>query len=372
MSGAGNFLSGFVSSFGQNMAQNKERQRQEELNESEKKARLKLFELQLDREADAVKKGNDKNDALTALIAKFTQPMQTRGPEGPGTMGPPVSESRQPSLSELLADPQNAALAMQSGALDLKDMMGQQQSAAQQEMMRGLMGGAGEFQPSGFKLGPNGQFMPDFERRKVNRTATDQTGREMVQYDQFGNEIGRVPAAPSERAEEDKPLSPTELLNFPGARPGMTMRQVNEAGFKPTRQVSPEQAGRMQSLKGATEIAGKLKAAYIKEDGTVNRGAVLSAFANAPNTDGRTISAQFEDALDAVIRARTGAAVTKDELISTIRQFKPSPLDNDATIIDKMNRLDSFVSGASQLAAPGQVGPKRVKVDAEGNVIGGN
>ena len=73
MSGEGNFLSGFISSFGQNMAQNKERQRQEKLQEDEKKAKLKLFELELERQADAAKQGKTREKIFEDLRARFAQ-----------------------------------------------------------------------------------------------------------------------------------------------------------------------------------------------------------------------------------------------------------------------------------------------------------
>ncbi len=110
--GATGFLSGLVQGF----AQTKERQQQQEQDKKEKQARLKLFEIQMDREQRALKADEARQSTLEQLRQKFSQ-TQTRGMEDPNTMGPPVPGQAAPDLATLLSDP-SILLQMNQAGID--------------------------------------------------------------------------------------------------------------------------------------------------------------------------------------------------------------------------------------------------------------
>src|SRR5690606_3638757 len=168
---------------------------------------------------------------------------------------------------------------LQSGMFgDVSKMAGQQR---QQQMMEQVLGGGAPqgMELSGFGLSPSGEIMPDF----------------------------RLPQVTTQTVET--PEGP-RIRSF-NVRTGEMVADLGPVG----QEVTVEEAGRIQGLFGAQQTVSDLKAAYLNPDGSVNRRAVLLSFGpGVPLSEGRKISAQFEDAADAVIRARTGATANKEEL----------------------------------------------------------
>lgn len=294
----GNFLSAFSQS---RLLRDKTKDQ-----EDERKARTKLFEIQL-KQAQDQQQGSDQ-----------LRSMMSPQPVSLGVGG--VTQRPGMSLSQLLADPQGALALLQSG--QLKDVAALDTAQRGQEMrdrMFGLVDSAlggessgGGMQLSGFGLDSSGNMMPNFDLPQVT-TQTVQT-----------------PQGPR-----------IQTLNV---RDGSV---VADLGAPQETNINTNEAGRIQGLFGAQELVKSLKSGFLKPDGSVNRQAVLTAFGpGLPYSAGRTLSSQFEDAADAIIRARTGATANVEEIQGIARQFKPNPLDNDATIKDKLARFERFSAGA--------------------------
>lgn len=129
-----------------------------------------------------------------------------------------------------------------------------------------------------------------------------------------------------------------------------------------------ESAGKVATVKAALQNFPYLKKSYIGEGGKVNRDIVLKS--NAPFGgigEGRKVRAQYLEALDAKIRAMTGAAINEQEIPYYDQQFFPSVLDNDATIKDKLFRMERFLNGYIEEMAPGEnVDPKNMVTTPQG------
>lgn len=81
-------------------------------------------------------------------------------------------------------------------------------------------------------------------------------------------------------------------------------------------------------------------------DGQFDRTAAASTWLNLPGTDGRLAYSYYFNALNAKLRAESGAAVPEEEVKRGLRTFMPSPLDNDRTAQEKHRRLHQFMATA--------------------------
>jgi hypothetical protein len=211
---APNFLSGFLQGFAQMQDRNKARKQDED----EKKARVKLYELQLDREKREQAKAQQQETALSELFARLQgtmpAPIAAQGPPNgvPGAQGPvaPAGGTAAPmSLSALLADPQTAMLMLRTGLVKGDDLLKREDSAANRAMMQKLVGGAGPagMEMQGLKVGPSGELMPDFARPEIWQEVPSPDGMSMMQIDKQGRVMGSRPVSPAEKpqpTEEDK------------------------------------------------------------------------------------------------------------------------------------------------------------------------
>lgn len=306
--------------------------RQEAAEREIKKMELKALQAQL--KAEEAKAGA-KNDLLSLLMGSPATPDQevaatgfgpAQGLSAPGGQ-PFVDEQAQfmaqgtpeipgMNIKQALSDPRGQALALQSGMLDAKGLTDILAKAQLQDFLASLNGGGGNgFSPASVSVanltGDAGQLRP-------RKTFT----KDMM-----------TPDGPRTVAFDEETLQPVGVLGTPKEE-----------------KVSPEQGGRISGLIQAQDIAKQVRGAIITPQG-INRPAVVNmqgalGVKGVPFTEGRQRRQQMENAIDAVVRARTGAAMTKDEMQSTLDQFMPSPLDSDETIVDKMDRFDQFVGGA--------------------------
>jgi hypothetical protein len=322
-----NFLGGLLQGF----AGAKERSKLADEEKKERQLKTKLFEIQLQREARAMKAEEQQTGARNQLFDKL-QGVERMPGTGVGVMDP---TAKAPSLTELLADPQSAMMLLQSGMVKGDDMLKQQQSVANREMLAKFMGGGagGGMELQGVKVGGEGQVMPDFGLPQVTspQTVMGPNGPELATFN---------PRTGDRTATLGTPKPDT---------------------------VAPETAGRISGLVQASEIAGQIKTQFIKEDGSIDRKLVMTSFANAPGTQGRNVRNDIGLAVDAVLRARTGAGVNVTEQKQVVEQFLPSPLDDDATIMNKMQRLDQFIAGTLDIATlPPAVRKRLEKAQGEG------
>lgn len=75
-----------------------------------------------------------------------------------------------------------------------------------------------------------------------------------------------------------------------------------------------------------------------------------------PGTEGADLRGAYEGAMDTIIRVRTGAAATADEMETARRTYMPSVLDTEETVRHKMRRLERDLIRAHETAARGRGG----------------
>lgn len=196
----GHLIGGFAKGF----AQARQAKLEREEREQERKLRTKLFEIELqkaERQDEARKKLFERlgvMDESGALPGSGPQQGLSPPPEGTQSQQNPVS------LLDLLADPQNAALMLQSGMVNASDLLSQQQAAASRQMLEKFMAGggggeAGGMELTGVKFDPSGRPMLDFSRPQVWQEVPSPDGMSMVLLDRQGRQIGRRPVGPGER-----------------------------------------------------------------------------------------------------------------------------------------------------------------------------
>lgn len=328
--------------------QGKQQKTTADQDKKEKDARLKLFEVQLEREKAAQQMQQIQSQQLEQQLgAQKDIFAKLRGGEVlPGTGVEVLDPTAKPmSLTDLLADPETAIKMLQGGMAKLGDITEMQGQDRNQKILEKVFGGQSEGPPgmelSGVKLGPTGQIMPDFSLPQITSPQTVQT-----------------PEGP--RLQTFNPR---------------TGSMVADLGTPKPDNVAPEVAGRISGLVQAQQIAGQIRGQFIKPNGSVDKQLVMTSFANLPKSKGREIRNDIGIAVDAVLRARTGAGVNNTEMKQVVDQFLPSPLDSDEQIASKLDRLDQFVSGTLDIATLPTAVRKRIesnvrnKLKEEPNVI---
>jgi hypothetical protein len=106
----------------------------------------------------------------------------------------------------------------------------------------------------------------------------------------------------------------------------------------PATKLPGDMAGRMAALQTAKESFGQVREFY-KGQGTMDRVNQLANRGKAGQVE-RNVSLAIEVAL----RAMTGAAAPDSEVKNYLNIFGPSALDTPATIEDKLDRLQSFLT----------------------------
>ena len=114
----------------------------------------------------------------------------------------------------------------------------------------------------------------------------------------------------------------------------------------PAERQNPQQAAMTQLLADGIKNVGLVRSSLVKPDGTVDRGQLATMSANFPFTQGRLERSRIYDAVEAKLRAESGAAVPETEVKRIAQRFIPLILDSDAQVVDKLNRLEQFLSGS--------------------------
>lgn len=90
--------------------------------------------------------------------------------------------------------------------------------------------------------------------------------------------------------------------------------------------------------------------AILMPDGNIDRGIVVGmnvpGTAGIPGTDSRIAYSLIYNAVEAKLRAESGAAVPEQEVQRMAARFIPSPLDSDDTIKSKVRRMEAFLRGS--------------------------
>lgn len=120
----------------------------------------------------------------------------------------------------------------------------------------------------------------------------------------------------------------------------------------PVGRSTPEQAAKKALITQALGLMPTIRSGLIGADGTVNRSTLTSMNATIPFSDGKIIKLQILDAVEAKLRAESGAAVPETEVARSAKRYMPNVLDSDEGIADKLNRLETFLNSALQFSDP--------------------
>jgi len=128
----------------------------------------------------------------------------------------------------------------------------------------------------------------------------------------------------------------------------------------PPKGEAAESSGKIAMAANAVQFAKDLRGMLFK-GGKLDRGLIAKASAPLGGMgEGRMIKSMFRDAIDARIRAATGAAISKEEIPYYESVYLPSILDDDATAKNKMDRFDQFLNGYLETIDPNGSIRKRI------------
>ena len=153
------------------------------------------------------------------------------------------------------------------------------------------------------------------------------------------------------------------------------------AGGKPQKIMEPQgrekplsagEAGKTQAVVDGLRFANDIGQALFN-GGSFNRG--VAAQMMNPFSDSRALYDKMANAIDAVTRARTGAALNKQEMDQYMDLFMPKPWDSEARAANRIEMLQSYFQGTLDLTQIKGVASEKpsngsiVKFDAEGNMV---
>lgn len=110
---------------------------------------------------------------------------------------------------------------------------------------------------------------------------------------------------------------------------------------------TPESAAKAQMVEQALTYMPLIRAGLILPNGTVDRTNVANMNVRTPFTEGRTLSTYVMDAVEAKLRAESGAAVPEPEVKRAAKRFIPAVGDDDAQVKIKLNNLETYLKGTS-------------------------
>lgn len=157
-----------------------------------------------------------------------------------------------------------------------------------------------------------------------------------------------------------RPSASVNIANIPKPPTGFWYKDPADIsqGIEPMtgREIPPEQAGKRAALSVGLEQVNTVRDALIGTDtqgnAKVDRQMIATMQGNVPWSTGRQKRQELEDALQAKLRAETGAAANKEEVVNILDRYIPSLLDSDNGVISKMQRLEDFFSKSIQLSDP--------------------
>lgn len=173
------------------------------------------------------------------------------------------------------------------------------------------------------------------ETRRTIASGNQQIAREMQELRRLQITMGtkaEAPKAPSGYRWADE--KQTVLEPIPGG---------------PATVQSPEAAAKTELLVNGIKDVERYKELVLK-DGKPDRqiivGMATPGMAGVPGTNSRLAYSYIYNAIEAKLRAESGAAVPETEVTRMAKRFVPSPLDNDETIKSKVDRLEEFLGGS--------------------------
>lgn len=195
------------------------------------------------------------------------------------------------------------------------------------------------------------------ESQYIAEDYIDETGAKRRRY---RKKFGAPPSLSMQRGEL---IEPPEVESHTYEKEGKTFEVIRNARtgkpvtspkeIKPVKGESSETASKISLAINALEYNDKLEKMFINPDGSINRQIILSG--NAPFGgigEGRTARSMFKDAMDARIRAATGAGMPKTEEANYDKMYWPMVLDSDELVKDKLKRLRSFTTDYLKVMDP--------------------
>lgn len=110
------------------------------------------------------------------------------------------------------------------------------------------------------------------------------------------------------------------------------------------------EAAKLAAVKGSRTAVDGVKAAVIRPDGSIDRTLIGTMQTGLPFTEGRQRAQEMRDALEARLRAESGAAVTESEIDRLVDRFMPSTFDSDEGIRSKFQRMESYIDDTAFLS----------------------
>lgn len=120
----------------------------------------------------------------------------------------------------------------------------------------------------------------------------------------------------------------------------------------PEDRLSPDQAAKVASMAIAKTDFATVQSILLDEKGNLKGGVELYTGV-IPATEGNRLKKSMRRTVEAVLRARTGAAAPETEVNNYVDMFMPSALDNDPAKLDKLNALREFIQTTETLVSEG-------------------
>lgn len=256
-----------------------------------------------------------KASALTGGVGPTIENAQVAGAQAPQAG---VTDL----MSQLLADPLKAQLVKSQFGLDIPAIQKFQQTASQFKTREGRLG-------SQFREGQKTRERQAVAAERIVELREEATT--IRKFEKGGKTFGEIV-----NKQTNQPL-------------GIAPFQITEK-----KGLSSESAAKLQLAKGGVEDIDAFEKLIIPngvvDDTTRLRLAQMQS--NMPLTKGRTAGALIDNAIEAKIRAESGAAVPEEEVVRIRKRFRPNILDSDELIISKIKRMRRFLTGTINIIDP--------------------
>lgn len=178
---------------------------------------------------------------------------------------------------------------------------------------------------------------------------------------------GVPPMTPEQLKPIDEQIEAMQAFTKAGSPSTNIKVDINEKPMNVT------DAAKFTAMKQALSEMDTVSSLLFDEEGNINRSTVASSseigipltdisMKGLPFTQGRELRQSMLNAVEARLRAESGAAVPDTEVIRAAERFFPSTLDSDKAIRSKIKRFKDYVGEAISLVDP--VGTQRSRASS--------
>ena len=204
---------------------------------------------------------------------------------------------------------------------------------------------------------------------------TDAQGNPVfLQQDEFGRpHLAPGGFSPSEKRGMSVTSPDGTVIQFGGTAkmPAGSMRDPNNQnqlmpipGGGKDRQ-SPEAAAKTELLEQGVKDVKRFKDMVLDKGGNVDTTLLFNMGIGTPWSKGRLAYSLIYNAVEAKLRAESGAAVPEPEVVRMAKRFVPSYFDNAETIKSKVTRLEDWLSATAERIDPTGAYGKKVNTVKE-------